>query len=281
MISVYSATYVVWLGLRMFDSREAFIYQIVCITTGRAYIGSTLHPKARFSWHRHHLFKGSHHNVPLQRAWAKYGAEDFKFEVVENGRAFDILEREAMWISNVKMNGLAFNLTDNPDRPTHSYETCIKISQNTKGKKKNLSPEARCALIERLKSRKLSDETRKKMSLAQTGRKHSQESKLKMKANHHHYWLGKHPSDETRNKLSKATKGENNPRWGVKYSDELLTKLSISHCNFSPAQAKVIYYAMHLKQIKPSQRMVANLFDVSRSSIDRISRKQLIYQKDW
>ena len=60
------------------------IYKIVCKPTGKAYFGSTKDWKPRKSQHLCCLRKGKHHSVHLQRAWNKYGEENFEFVWVEN-----------------------------------------------------------------------------------------------------------------------------------------------------------------------------------------------------
>ena len=57
---------------------------IYCITSpsGGRYIGSARDIAARWGSHRHGLKHGCHHNEPLQRAAAKYGADSFKFDVL-------------------------------------------------------------------------------------------------------------------------------------------------------------------------------------------------------
>lgn len=67
------------------------IYQIVCKTTGKRYIGSTWAKRGfenRWGQHRGELEQGKHSSIHLQRAWNKYGAEDFLFLVL------DILPRD-------------------------------------------------------------------------------------------------------------------------------------------------------------------------------------------
>lgn len=65
------------------------LYEIRHLATGRRYVGSTQDFVERFGEHRCLLNKGRHHNVHLQRAWMKYGAEAFVLRVLA------ILEPEA------------------------------------------------------------------------------------------------------------------------------------------------------------------------------------------
>lgn len=58
------------------------VYEIRCQSNGRIYVGSSTDVGVRFLTHRTRLRAGKHDNAHLQRAWDKYGEEDFVFEVV-------------------------------------------------------------------------------------------------------------------------------------------------------------------------------------------------------
>lgn len=55
------------------------IYMILNKLTGKAYIGSTINVKNRLYEHQKELEKRQHVNPYLQRAWNKYGRENFEF----------------------------------------------------------------------------------------------------------------------------------------------------------------------------------------------------------
>lgn len=67
--------------MRATNLNIAAIYTITCIETGKVYVGQTINVRKRWESHRHYLARGTHRNQHLQRAWAKYGAEAFVFEV--------------------------------------------------------------------------------------------------------------------------------------------------------------------------------------------------------
>jgi len=62
--------------------RKSGVYQIVNTVNGKRYVGSAKCFRDRWSKHRRDLGKGVHHSQYLQRAWNKYGADKFDFEVV-------------------------------------------------------------------------------------------------------------------------------------------------------------------------------------------------------
>jgi predicted GIY-YIG superfamily endonuclease/DNA-binding MarR family transcriptional regulator len=82
---------------------KAGIYKITCKVNGKIYIGSSADCEKRFRQHVNQLNRGKHHNSHLQRAWDKYGEENFIFEVIERINDKDkLIEREQYWIDHTK-----------------------------------------------------------------------------------------------------------------------------------------------------------------------------------
>jgi hypothetical protein len=71
------------------------------------------------------------------------------------------------------------------------------------------------------KSRIVSDETKNKIRLANTGKHPSEETRKKLIESH----KGKHPSEETRKKMSEAQMGEKHHRFGKHLSEEHKRKI--------------------------------------------------------
>ncbi|MBI3150066.1 MAG: GIY-YIG nuclease family protein [Betaproteobacteria bacterium] len=65
-----------------FGMRASGVYEIVCLPTGKRYIGSAKDFEHRWKAHRFHLGKGSHHSRHLQAAWNKHGADAFAFRAM-------------------------------------------------------------------------------------------------------------------------------------------------------------------------------------------------------
>lgn len=77
------------------------VYRIVCFPTAKTYIGQTNNAKTRRARHFRDLRRGMHTNSHLQRAYDKYGAGSFYFEVLEKNISIgDIDERERYWIDH-------------------------------------------------------------------------------------------------------------------------------------------------------------------------------------
>ena len=72
------------------------------------------------------------------------------------------------------------------------------------------------------KGRKHSDETKRKISYASKGKPKSEEAKRKMSETN----KGKHLSNETRRKISEGNKGENNAMYGKHHTEEAKRKMS-------------------------------------------------------
>lgn len=58
------------------------IYKITNLINNKFYIGSAVNIKKRWKYHRRDFRRGKHHSTHFQRAWNKYGAENFKYEVL-------------------------------------------------------------------------------------------------------------------------------------------------------------------------------------------------------
>lgn len=172
------------------------VYKITCAVDGRLYIGSSFCISVRWKEHRYQLGLGVHRSRHLQRAWNKYGADAFTFEVLQYEGDRD--RREAL--------------------EQHFLDTLQPFG----AKGFNSARE-----VGTTRGIKATDEQRRKKSEAQKGRRHSEASKElqrlgklgvlnpqfgkpmteKQKAALHrsgeaHPWFGREHSAETRRRLS-------------------------------------------------------------------------------
>lgn len=76
------------------------IYKIKNIITGKFYIGSSLEIKQRWQRHLKDLENNKHHSIILQRAWNKYGKENFIFEILEECSIENLLILEQEYLDN-------------------------------------------------------------------------------------------------------------------------------------------------------------------------------------
>jgi group I intron endonuclease len=78
------------------------IYKISNNINKKFYIGSAVNIKRRIDFHLSRLNNNSHYNIHLQRAWNKYGKENFVFEILEivNDK-LNLLKREQFYLDEL------------------------------------------------------------------------------------------------------------------------------------------------------------------------------------
>lgn len=169
------------------------IYAITCVQNGKVYVGQTKERFERRYWHhRWHLENGSHHNTHLQRAWNKYGDNNFTFSVLEVCDECDLNDAECRHIAAFVKCGKSFNMSAGgagkscpmPEsakrivgEKNRQHMLGRKASEATKKKmrqsSRHISPteEHRQKLREAMSNRVVAQETRQKLSLANAGEK--------------------------------------------------------------------------------------------------------------
>lgn len=79
----------------------AGIYRITCLSTDKFYIGSSQNCRARTTSHLHDLRHNMHSNPKLQRAFNKYGENQFIFEIVEQCTINKLIKREQFYVDRL------------------------------------------------------------------------------------------------------------------------------------------------------------------------------------
>ena len=160
------------------DLAKTGIYSIKQKSTGRKYIGSTSESFYQ-RWRRHlsEFKKGNHHNQFLQRAWDKYGSDDFVFEIIEFHAVLSttdnlsLLDLEQSYLNKLTPE---FNIS-----PSAHSRKGVKVSDETRARIK----EARkCQIM-----KPVTEETKKRISESNKGKHQG--------------------SIETRKKMAEAKKG--------------------------------------------------------------------------
>jgi group I intron endonuclease len=196
------------------------IYKIRNVVNGKFYVGSAVDTRTRFRQHRRLLRRGKHHCRHLQAAWNKYGEDAFKFEVVEHVSSHELLETaEDKW------------LVAHVGEP-HCYNSGRSARAPWRGTKgSGLSPLTGATISQERKDRLREAALEQwKTSDPRTGRKHSEETREKIKAGLRVALSegrgGRFiPSEETRRKMSEALKGNQNAKGHVR-TEEHRRKLS-------------------------------------------------------
>jgi group I intron endonuclease len=120
------------------------IYKIECIVSGRIYVGSTcVDFKKRWKKHKQRLRNNYHENDYLQKAWNKYGEDNFVFSIIEE--QYDDAEiklREEYWLKIYFSMGKehCFNLSDKVCGGNTLLTDDIRKKQSD-GIKKSYTPE--------------------------------------------------------------------------------------------------------------------------------------------
>lgn len=179
---------------------EMIIYKITNRINGKVYIGQTIKSLAH-RWRQHCM--PSEKCTCLVRAIQKYGKENFTVEQIDVASDPDELnEKEKYWIAEYDcMAPKGYNLkSGGNENIVYSDETRRRISEANTGKK--ASAETREKLSKAFKGRKLSEETIAKMSASRKGRARSAETRAKISQS----LMGHSFTDETRQKMSEAQK---------------------------------------------------------------------------
>lgn len=158
------------------------IYAIRNKVNGKFYIGSAIHLQKRRDSHWRTLRAGTHKNARLQKAWLKYGAEAFVFEVLEYvADSAMLIEREQHWIDVEKAVTDGYNILPKAGSclgRKHSAETIAKMQASAKGRV--LSENAKALISARNIGRKDSQEVVAKRVAANRGYRHSDGAKAKI-----------------------------------------------------------------------------------------------------
>lgn len=184
-----------------------YIYKITNNINNKIYIGQTIkaRPTDRFSQHRYLArHSGQEKSISyLHQAMAKYGVDNFSFEIIENIENDKLNEREQYWIA--QYNSLVpqgYNLTIGGEGTLrHSRPQTLEEREKRKQSNKQFyidHPEALQQMSERTKKLWENEEYRRKVT--ESNKRFAQE----------------HP---------KMNKGQNNPMYGRHHTEETLTKI--------------------------------------------------------
>lgn len=187
------------------------IYKITS-PSGKVYIGQSIDIKKRIRHYR------SKNECKKQRrlfySFKKYGFNNHKFEVIEECSVEKLNERERYWQEYYDVigdNGLNCVLTETNDKSGKTSEDTLAILRQKQSGKNN-----------GMYGKKHSEETKEKMRQKALGRKASDQARLNMSKSHKNRIV----SNETRIKLSIANSGSNHHQYGRKVSEETKRKIS-------------------------------------------------------
>lgn len=162
------------------------VYKIENELNGKVYVGQAANLNKRRLAHFHHLRRGTHHCVPLQRSFDKYGEDAFKFSVLEvlppNKDQLTLREQHYMNLLKSHIDAGGYNIAPAANSSIgvkYTEESRKKMSLAQKGR--IVSDEARAKISSSLTGRGVSSETREKRRLAMTGQKRTEGQKRRMR----------------------------------------------------------------------------------------------------
>lgn len=85
------------------------IYKITCLSNNKCYIGQSVSIKRRITTHKRELRTNTHYNQKLQRAYNKYGQNNFTYEILELCSKEKLNEREQFYIKLFDSYNNGFN----------------------------------------------------------------------------------------------------------------------------------------------------------------------------
>jgi group I intron endonuclease len=200
------------------------VYKITNLINGKLYVGQTIR-SLQERWKDH--CSGNSRCLAIKAAIDKYGPENFTIEQIDQASDLkDLNKKEGDWI--IQMNSLSpngYNLKTGGDQPRLCQESIDKANKTKKDR--NVRPwnegldktDPRVAKYIRYgkdthaygkvgyrKGKKLSEETKKKISEIQIGRKTSEETKVKMSNSHKKHKIKCINNDKIYNSLMDAAR---------------------------------------------------------------------------
>lgn len=155
------------------------------VASGKLYIGSSVDLLVRFKEH----LNNRHSNIRLQRAFKKYGFNNFNFIVLKYCEGDELIKQEQTYLDQATEKYNICLIAGSTLGFRHSDESKIKIgdasrgrkhSEETKDKFRNRKHSAET--IDKFKARRHSLEIRAKIGAAGLGKKRSEESKERYRA---------------------------------------------------------------------------------------------------
>lgn len=123
--------------LNQLPTTTSGIYIIKNSINEKVYVGSAICLSKRWTVHKSYLNSNNHHSKRLQRAWNKYGQENFEFIPIQFCGKEDLIKYEQYWINHFNSYLAGYNGTPIAGSrlgSTHDEATREKISINRRGK---------------------------------------------------------------------------------------------------------------------------------------------------
>jgi group I intron endonuclease len=213
------------------------IYKITHRESGRAYVGLSVDIYAR--WRQHKSFARHGRKSAIYSALLKYGPDAFSFEVLEKCDRSLLEDREKHWIAELKTAVNGYNLTlGGESNKEVSEETKKKLSLAHLGKRQ--SEETKEKRAAKLRGVKRTPEQNAAKSALMKGVGKGRKLPLEVIEKIGKPFLGKKHSEESKAKMSEAKKGK-------AFTDEHKKNLSESHLGYRFSEKRKLKHSEALK----------------------------------
>lgn len=201
------------------------IYLFTNTINGKRYVGQTTQPIEKRYWQHENDAMVKKLPYPLHCAIRKYGMHNFKMKILSRCWSMEEMNhREGYYIklfNTIVGNKKGYNVLLGGSNSKRSDETKKKMSIAFTGRVK--SPEERLKMSLRNKGKKLSEQHKEKLRISSTGKTQSPEARKKVSDSK----IGKPRSEATKQKVREANLGK-------KYGEETIKKLRLCRKNLVP-----------------------------------------------
>ena len=193
------------------------IYKVADTLNNKVYIGQTVDAKKRWASHKSFAKNPERTGQHIHRAMAKYGVENFIYEIIlccKTQEDTDESERLLIIQYDSRNKEHGYNVAPGGE---HAWNKGLpKERRPMYGKKQSEFCKQKNSEIRKGSNRPCSEETKKKMSEAHSGKKHSKERNDKAVRSRLNSINGYNHTEESKKKMSAARigkyAGENHPR---------------------------------------------------------------------
>ena len=187
------------------------VYSIVCKTTGKGYIGSSIDIQYRWKKHLYLLRKGNHTNPHLQSSFNKYGEESLDFRLVED--LSGLQEKDVREIEQTYLDLMDWSVSFNVCLDSRGGQVTEEANERRKGSLKKFheeNPDAIRGENNPFHGRSHTQSAKDAVSTANTGKIRSDDFK-RQRSEFMSNRRGCHHTEEYLNALSERVSGGDNP----------------------------------------------------------------------
>ena len=284
------------------DEPYGIVYRVTCVDNGKVYIGVTRNGLARRRYEHEHSTKGK--TYAFHNAIKKHGTDHFNWEIIDTATSdaeLSHLEKKYIRAHRTTNKSFGYNLSEGGVNPvlkgerngmygkTHTQEVKQRLSENAKDKTwearfgEERAKQIKTKLSKSHKGRKNSPETLKKMSENSYWKDNGDKIKGENNPNYGHRW-----TDEMKAKSSgknnpmygKGLKGEMNGMYGKTLSKSHREKLSkifsgAGNPNYKPVSNEILDMIINLFALGRSMKYIA---EVTKVNANKVKRELIIHQ---